>query len=44
MKTNFHKENFALRLAFIMRLKATRKWSIVDVKFDLSAEDDREQD
>ena len=27
-----------------MRFKATRKWSIVDVKFDLSAEDDREQD
>ena len=28
MKTNFHNKNFALSLAFIMRFKATRKWSI----------------
>ena len=28
MKTNFHNKNFALILAFIIRLKATRKWSI----------------
>ena len=26
MKTNFHNKNFALSLAFILRLKATRKW------------------
>ena len=26
--TNFHNKNFALSLAFMMRLKATRKWSI----------------
>ena len=30
-KTNFHDKNFALSLAFIMRLKATRKWSIVQL-------------
>ena len=29
MKTNFHKENFALSLAFIMRFKITRKWPVV---------------
>ena len=29
MKTNFHTKNFALSLTFIMRLKATRKWPIV---------------
>ena len=28
MKTSFHDKNFALSLAFIMRFKATRKWSI----------------
>ena len=28
MKTNFHNKSFALSLAFIMRFKATRKWSI----------------
>ena len=28
MKTNFHNKNFALSLAFIMRFKATRKWTI----------------
>ena len=28
MKTNFHDKNFALSLTFIMRFKATRKWSI----------------
>ena len=28
MKTNFPKENLALNLAFIMGLKATRKWPI----------------
>ena len=28
MKTNFHNKNFAFSLAFIMRFKATRKWSI----------------
>ena len=29
MKTNFHDKNFGLSLAFIMRFKAARKWSIV---------------
>ena len=28
MKINFHKKNFALNLAFIMRFTATRKWPI----------------
>ena len=28
-KTNFHMKRFALSLAFIMRLKATRKWPII---------------
>ena len=28
MKTNFHNKNFALSLAFVMRFKATQKWSI----------------
>ena len=28
MKTNFHNKNFALSLAFIVRFKVTRKWSI----------------
>ena len=28
MKTNFHNKNFPLSLAFIMRFKVTRKWSI----------------
>ena len=27
-KTNFHKQSFALSLAFIMRFTATRKWPI----------------
>ena len=27
-KTNFHMKSFALSLAFIVRLTATRKWSI----------------
>ena len=27
MKTNFHNKNFALSLAFMMRFKATRKWT-----------------
>ena len=27
-KTNFHMKSFALSLAFVMRLKATRKWPI----------------
>ena len=34
MKTNFHNKNFALSLAFIIRFKATRKWS---VNFHLNA-------
>ena len=33
MKTYFHNRNFALGLAFLMRLKATRKWP---VSFDSS--------
>ena len=28
MKTNFRDKNFALSLAFIVRVKATRKWPI----------------
>ena len=36
VKTNFHIKNFALSLAFIMRFKATRKWSIVFVTFEMS--------
>ena len=28
-KTNFHMKSFALSLAFIMRLTATRKWPII---------------
>ena len=32
MKTNFHNKNFALSLAFIMRFKAARKWSIAPVQ------------
>ena len=28
-KTNFHMKSFALSLAFIMRLTATRKWPIL---------------
>ena len=32
MKTYFHDKNFALSLAFIMRFKATRKWSISNMK------------
>ena len=31
MKTNFHNKNFVLSLAFMMRFKATRKWSIIYV-------------
>ena len=31
MKTNFHDKSFALSLAFIMRLKATRKWPTLNL-------------
>ena len=32
MKTHFHTKNFAHSLAFIMRFRATRKWSIEFLK------------
>ena len=36
MKTNFHNKNFELSLAFIMRFKATRKWSLYNYCSQLS--------
>ena len=30
-ETDFHNKNLALSLAFIMRFKATRKWSVINL-------------